>query len=80
MAERRRRWVPLQYGMRMLKVPMSKAFLEVTTIADAQALHSALSARETGSWRPETDEEFEDGHGNVYNKKTYQDLQRQGLL
>lgn len=25
-------------------------------------------------------EEFEDAHGNVFNKKTYEDLKRQGLL
>lgn len=25
-------------------------------------------------------EEFEDDHGNVYNRRTYEDLKRQGLL
>lgn len=25
-------------------------------------------------------EEYEDGEGNVYNKKTYEDLKRQGIL
>ena len=29
---------------------------------------------------PEELEEFEDEQGNVYNKKTYMDLKRQGLL
>ena len=28
----------------------------------------------------ETDEECEDADGNVYNKKTYEDLRRQGLI
>lgn len=69
-----------QHGMRCLKIPMSKAFLEVTTIEDALKLHDALKTRQVGSWKPDTDEEFEDGQGNVYNKKTFLDLQRQGLL
>lgn len=30
--------------------------------------------------RAETIEEFEDNEGNVYNKKTYEDLKRQGIL
>lgn len=28
----------------------------------------------------ENDEEFEDSQGNVVNRKTYEDLKRQGLL
>ncbi len=35
---------------------------------------------ETSKFRPEIEEEFEDTEGNVLNKKTYIDLQRQGLL
>lgn len=31
-------------------------------------------------WQPEQEEEFEDSLGNVVNKKTYEDLKRQGLL
>lgn len=68
------------HGMRCLKIPMSRAFLEVTSIADALKLHESLKQRQVGSFRSETDEEFEDAQGNVYNKKTYLDLQRQGLL
>lgn len=30
--------------------------------------------------KAESVEEFEDEHGNVYNRKTYDDLKRQGLL
>jgi len=69
-----------QHGMRCLKVPNSKAFLEVTTIAEALALHKAITERGAGAFKTEADEEFEDAQGNVYNKKTYLDLQRQGLL
>lgn len=31
-------------------------------------------------WMPEHEEEYEDSMGNVVNKKTYEDLKRQGLL
>ena len=30
--------------------------------------------------KADTVEEFEDAEGNVYNKKTYEDLKRQGIL
>ena len=33
-----------------------------------------------GGFRGEADEEFEDAEGNVYSKKTYEDLKRQGLI
>jgi splicing factor 3A subunit 3 len=66
--------------MRALGIPMSKAFFEVTKIDDAQALHKALSSRNTGSFNPETDEELEDAAGNVYNRKLYNDLLKQGLI
>ncbi len=69
-----------QHGMRCLKIPNTKAFLEVTSIADALALHKAMQERGAAAFKPEADEEFEDAAGNVYNKKTYLDLQRQGLL
>lgn len=28
----------------------------------------------------DTEEEYEDAQGNVYNKKTYEDLKRQGII
>jgi splicing factor 3A subunit 3 len=34
----------------------------------------------TERWQPEVEEEFEDSMGNVVNKKTFEDLKRQGLL
>ena len=37
-----------QHGMRCLKIPYSKAFNEVTSIADARALHKNLSQRDAG--------------------------------
>jgi splicing factor 3A subunit 3 len=32
------------------------------------------------AWKADAGEEFEDSLGNVLNKKTYEDLARQGLL
>jgi splicing factor 3A subunit 3 len=31
-------------------------------------------------WRVDVDEEFEDEEGNVFNRKTFEDLKRQGIL
>ncbi len=31
-------------------------------------------------WLSANDEEYEDTEGNVFNRKTYEDLKRQGLL
>ena len=31
-------------------------------------------------WLDANEEEYEDHEGNVFNKKTYEDLKRQGLL
>ena len=69
-----------QHGMRCLKIPYTRAFNEVVSIADARALHANLSQRDDGSFDVALDAEVEDTHGNVYNKKTYEDLKRQGLL
>jgi len=69
-----------QHGMRCLKIPYSRAFNEVTSINDALALHKNLHQRESGAWNTKTDEEVEDAEGNVYNKKTFTDLVRQGLI
>jgi len=69
-----------QHGMRCLKVPNTKAFLEVTTIAEAIKLHEHLETVKDKEWVAEEQEEYEDKDGNVYNKKTFVDLQRQGLI
>ena len=38
----------------------------------------AVKAQE--KWLATNEEEYEDTEGNVFNKKTYEDLKRQGLL
>jgi splicing factor 3A subunit 3 len=36
--------------------------------------------QQTTQWKPEDEEEYEDAEGNVYSKKTYELLKKQGLL
>ncbi|KAH9444528.1 hypothetical protein Pst134EB_024787 [Puccinia striiformis f. sp. tritici] len=69
------------FGMRALGLPNSKHFHEITRIEDAFALAEKLKSEGRAEiFRDETMEELEDDEGNVYNRKTYEDLQRQGLL
>ncbi|XP_004288108.1 PREDICTED: splicing factor 3A subunit 3-like [Fragaria vesca subsp. vesca] len=70
-----------QHGMRCLGIPNTKNFNEITSIEEAQELWKGIQARQgVKRWRPELEEEYEDREGNVYNKKTYTDLKRQGLI
>ncbi|XP_078319179.1 splicing factor 3A subunit 3-like [Crassostrea virginica] len=69
------------HGMRCLGIPNTAHFANVTLIEDALALWSKIKTnKESERWKPDTEEEFEDTTGNVFNKKTYDDLKRQGLL
>lgn len=69
------------HGMRSLGIPNTKHFHDITLIADAQALHEKIRAGiQVGQFRGEAEEEFEDTQGNVLNRRTYEDLARQGLL
>ncbi|CAH8384498.1 unnamed protein product [Eruca vesicaria subsp. sativa] len=70
-----------QHGMRCLGIPNTKNFNEITSIEEAKALWKKIQERQgVNKWRPELEEEYEDREGNIYNKKTYSDLQRQGLI
>jgi splicing factor 3A subunit 3 len=69
-----------QQGLRALGIPWSREFYEVTSIADALGLWKAVRERRTAVVAPGGEEEFEDEAGNVYNKKTWLDLKRQGLV
>jgi len=70
-----------QHGMRCLGIPNTKNFHEITSIKDAKTLWERIQERQgVNKWRPDLEEEYEDLEGNVYNKKTYSDLQRQGLI
>lgn len=69
------------HGMRCLGIPNTAHFANVTQIEDAITLWEKLKTQKQGErWIPEAEEEFEDSLGNVVNKKTYEDLKRQGLL
>ncbi|OZJ06928.1 hypothetical protein BZG36_00173 [Bifiguratus adelaidae] len=68
-------------GMRALAIPNTRQFHEITLIEDAYALWEKIKAT-TKSEETKADqiEEYEDERGNVFSKKTYDDLKRQGIL
>jgi splicing factor 3A subunit 3 len=67
--------------MRCLKIPNTKHFHDITTIKDALALYDRIKEQLKGEvYDAEVEEEFEDSEGNVLNRRTFQDLARQGLL
>jgi len=69
------------HGMRCLGIPNSKHFHDITKINDAIQLYEKMKYDAAhADWKPEGEEEFEDKEGNVFNKKTYEDLRRQNLL
>jgi len=69
------------HGMRCLGIPNTAHFANVTKIEDAMALWTKIrQTKDSERWNPDHEEEFEDSAGNVVTKKTYNDLQRQGLL
>eukprot|EP00466_Bigelowiella_natans_P003152 jgi/Bigna1/92302/estExt_fgenesh1_pm.C_130011 len=69
------------YGMKCLGIQNTKDFENITLIEDAITLNRKLKKlQQQKSWRPDEEEEFEDKDGHVYNKKTYDDLKRQGLV
>ncbi|KAL3630687.1 hypothetical protein CASFOL_023671 [Castilleja foliolosa] len=70
-----------QHGMRCLGIPNTKNFNEITFIEEAIQLWERIQEKQgVNKWRPDLEEEYEDKEGNIYNKKTYTDLQRQGLI
>jgi splicing factor 3A subunit 3 len=70
-----------QHGMRCLGIPNTKNFNEITFIDEAKELWERIQEKQgVNKWRPDLEEEYEDREGNIYNKKTYTDLQRQGLI
>ncbi|EJD01568.1 uncharacterized protein FOMMEDRAFT_126603 [Fomitiporia mediterranea MF3/22] len=69
------------FGMRALGLPNTKHFHEITRIEDALALAEKLKREgKQEIFQQETMEELEDDEGNVYNRKTYDDLKKQGLI
>ncbi|OUM66969.1 hypothetical protein PIROE2DRAFT_59059 [Piromyces sp. E2] len=69
------------HGMRCLGIPNTRHFHEITLIEDAYTLWEKLKSKNNAQqFKSDTMEEYEDNEGNVFNKKTYQDLKKQGLL
>ncbi|KAJ4479330.1 hypothetical protein J3R30DRAFT_3477551 [Lentinula aciculospora] len=69
------------FGMRALGLPNTKHFHEITKIEDALALAEKLKQEGKHEvFEQETMEELEDDEGNVYNRKTYEDLKKQGII
>ncbi|CAL4091072.1 unnamed protein product [Meganyctiphanes norvegica] len=69
------------HGMRCLGIPNTAHFANVTQIEDALKLWAKLKVQKSNErWQSEQEEEYEDSQGNVVNRKTFDDLKRQGLL
>ncbi|CAO3625974.1 unnamed protein product [Cunninghamella blakesleeana] len=69
------------HGMRSLGLSNTRQFHEITKIEDALALNEKLKKNNKQTdVKVENIEEFEDDEGNVFNKKTYEDLKRQGII
>ncbi|KAF7355510.1 RNA splicing factor PRP9 [Mycena sanguinolenta] len=69
------------FGMRALGLPNTKHFHEITRIEDALSLAEKLKMEGRHEiFEQETMEELEDDEGNVYNRKTYEDLKKQGII
>lgn len=68
-------------GMKALGIPNSPHFFQITNVQEALDLWEQLKKNaKTEIFRPEAMEECEDAMGNVYTRKTFEDLRRQGLL
>uniref|UniRef100_A0A6G1S8Y8 Splicing factor 3A subunit 3 n=1 Tax=Aceria tosichella TaxID=561515 RepID=A0A6G1S8Y8_9ACAR len=69
------------HGMKCLGIPNTAHFANITSIQDAITLWDKLkSEKQKDQFQAQVEEEYEDSQGNVVNKKTYEDLKRQGLL
>ncbi|GLT35230.1 hypothetical protein SLA2020_096990 [Shorea laevis] len=69
-----------QHEMCCLGIPNTKGFYVIISIEEAQALWKKIEERKSrNEWNSDL-EECQDEEGNIYTKKTYSDLQRQGLL
>uniref|UniRef100_A0A915IQZ6 Matrin-type domain-containing protein n=1 Tax=Romanomermis culicivorax TaxID=13658 RepID=A0A915IQZ6_ROMCU len=62
------------HGMRCLGIPNTAHFANIVKISDAVELWTKLrEQKEVERFKPDVEEEYEDTHGNVVNKKTYED-------
>ena len=69
------------HGMKCLGIPNTRHFFQITKIEEAKRLWERMrEAAKEQVFRPEQQEECEDAAGNVYERRTFEDLKRQGLL
>lgn len=69
------------YGMKCLGVPNTAHFFDMTSIEDVVRLHEKIRKDlSSKAFDVQKDEEYEDTEGNVLDRRTYEDLARQGLL
>ncbi|RKP14554.1 splicing factor 3a subunit 3 [Piptocephalis cylindrospora] len=68
-------------GLRCLGITNSRTYHDITSIEDAKTMQEKLRRQKRSEGQmDDAAEEFEDAAGNVFSRKTYQDLKRQGLL
>jgi splicing factor 3A subunit 3 len=69
------------HGMKCLGIPNTRHFFQITKIEEAKRLWERMrQAAKEQLFRPDQQEECEDSAGNVYERRTFEDLKRQGLL
>jgi splicing factor 3A subunit 3 len=70
------------HGLKCLGIApdLFKYFHGVTEIEDALSLVKTLKSQTKLEFQSERDEECEDDEGNVYAKKTFEDLAKQGII
>ncbi|KAI6243703.1 Splicing factor 3A subunit 3 family protein [Aphelenchoides fujianensis] len=69
------------HSLTCLGIKNTAHFTNITKIQDALDLWTKLCSEiNQTKWNPEMDEQFEDSKGNVLNRRTFEDLKRQGLL
>lgn len=69
------------HGIKCLGLTYNKQFYGITTIKDALAIADRCKAiARHESFKADTMEEYEDEQGNVFSRKTYEDLKKQGLI
>lgn len=67
-------------AMRCLKIPNTRHFHHITSIQEAINLWKKIKTEMNKTQWDKEQEEYEDKDGNVFNKKTFKDLQRQGII
>ena len=69
------------WGMKCIGIPNLKEFWHVTRMSEVKELWEKMRQQEAKTtWREDEEEEMEDTEGNVFNKKTFLELRRQGLI